>query len=164
MNSDQPNNTKKIVTTLAVLIVIVAIVAATKAAKNNNATADTSAAQSSSQQASDTNTTTTDTTSSNQTYKDGTYEATGQYDSPGGLESISVSVTIKANAISDTSATTKASGKDAQQFQDEFIQAYKSQVVGKNINSVHLSTVSGSSLTSQGFNEALTQIKNEAKS
>jgi hypothetical protein len=162
MESDKPNNTKKIVAALAVLIVIVAIVAATKLAKKDtDDTVKTSNTTASSQTAS--NTPTADTTTSTQAYKDGTYQADGRYDSPGGLEKVHVSVTLKDSVVSDSTVTTQSSGSEARQFQDEFISNYKKQVTGKNINSIHLSTVSGSSLTSGGFNEALSEIKNQAK-
>jgi hypothetical protein len=36
-------------------------------------------------------------------------------------------------------------------------------VVGKNINTLNVSRVAGSSLTSMGFNDALTKIKAAAK-
>jgi hypothetical protein len=41
---------------------------------------------------------------------------------------------------------------------------YKQYVVGKKIDEVQLTKVSGSSLTPQGFNDALAKIKAEAKS
>ncbi len=103
------------------------------------------------------------TTTSNQVYKDGPYQAVGSYESPGGSESLQVSVTLKNNVIAATTATSEANDPTAQEFQDEFIQGYKTFVVGKNVNDVRLSHVSGSSLTSQGFNDALAQIKAQAK-
>ena len=50
------------------------------------------------------------------------------------------------------------------EYQDDFVGGYKSQVVGKSIAEIQLGKVSGSSLTSRGFNEALDQIRNQAKS
>jgi len=162
MEPDKPNNTKKIVAVLAVLIVVVVIVAATKLAKKDTGdTTKTSNTPASSQTANDTKGAST--TTSTQAFKDGTYQADGQYDSPGGLEKVHVSVTLKDNIVEDSSVTTQSSGSEARQFQDEFISNYKKQVTGKNITSIHLSTVSGSSLTSGGFNEALDNIKNQAK-
>ncbi len=147
---------KQIIATLAVLIVIAVIVAgAVIAGKGNdsqNNSGDT-ASTSSTNQAAD----------PSATYKDGTYEATGDYVSPGGNEEITVSVTLKDNVITNTSATNGANDAEAKQHQQDFIDGYKSQVVGKNINDVHLSRVSGSSLTSQGFNDAIQQIRDQAE-
>lgn len=96
-------------------------------------------------------------------FKDGSYTATGDYESPGGDESITVSVTLKGGVITATSAQSGANDPTADMFQNDFIQGYKSLVVGQPISSVNLSKISGSSLTSQGFNDAITKIENEAK-
>lgn len=109
----------------------------------------------------------TDTNSSSETntagYKDGTYSATGSYTSPGGREKITISVTLKNGKVAETSATQGATDDEAEEYQGKFIAGYKSQVVGKDVDSVSLSRVSGSSLTSQGFNSAIEQIKTQAK-
>jgi len=97
------------------------------------------------------------------TYKDGTYNATGSYSSPGGEQSIELTVTIKSGIITDTSLVTDAIGGDAMDYQASFAGSYKSFVVGKNIDRVSLSRIAGSSLTSNGFNNALDQIKTDAK-
>jgi len=110
--------------------------------------------------ASDTNTETDAATSS---YKDGTYSATGSYSSPGGRESIKLTVTIKDGIITSTSLDEKASNGEAKEYQDDFDSGYKTLVVGKNIDEVSLSRVAGSSLTSNGFNDALDEIKSDAK-
>jgi len=44
-----------------------------------------------------------------------------------------------------------------------FISGYKPYVIGKNIDTISLDRVSGSSLTPAAFNEALGQIKTEAR-
>jgi len=91
------------------------------------------------------------------TYKDGTYSATGSYSSPGGVQSIDLTVTIENGLM------TKATDGDAEEYQDDFASAYKGLVVGKDVDKVSLSRVAGSSLTSNGFNKALDQIKTDAK-
>lgn len=96
-------------------------------------------------------------------YKNGTYQATGKYYSPGGQEAITVSLTLDNNVVTTASAQSGANDPTATSYQDLFLSAYKSQVVGKKINSIKLSNVSGSSLTSQGFNNAVEQIENQAK-
>lgn len=96
-------------------------------------------------------------------YKDGTYEATGSYVSPGGNQTIKVSLMVKDGAIADANTTAGASDRTSQEYQGKFISGYKAQVVGKQLDEVNLSRVSGSSLTSRGFNDALNQIKNQAK-
>ena len=105
----------------------------------------------------------TGTSTSTADYKDGTYKATGSYSSPGGLESIDLTVTIKDGVITDTSLVTNAKSGDAKNYQAEFASAYKGLIVGKDVERVTLSRVAGSSLTSNGFNRALEQIRTDAK-
>jgi len=119
-------------------------------------------------QSSDTggSTTPTNNSTSNQSsdaaYKDGTYSETGSYISPGGRESVDVTVTIKDKIITSADVTANAASRDSKEYQDRFISGYKSQVVGKNVDEVSLSRVAGSSLTSNGFNAALELIKADA--
>jgi uncharacterized protein with FMN-binding domain len=96
-------------------------------------------------------------------YEDGTYNATGSYLSPGGTESIELTVVIKDDVITDTTLVELAKDRDAKEHQELFAQHYKDLVVGKKINGLSLSRVAGSSLTSNGFNDALDEIRNEAR-
>ena len=105
----------------------------------------------------------TNSDSSNNTYKNGTYEATGSYSTPGGRESIDLTVTLADGVITNTTVSGSGLTSDSREHQAEFASGYKSLVVGKNIDEVSLSRVAGSSLTSNGFNDALEQIKTDAK-
>jgi len=96
-------------------------------------------------------------------YKDGTYTATGSYDSPGGPDRLGVSITIKNDVVTSTSATNMAGDRTSSRYQKMFISGYQALVIGKNIDSINLDIVSGSSLTPQGFNDALSKIKVQAK-
>lgn len=96
-------------------------------------------------------------------YRDGRYSATGRYNSPGGEQTLTVSLTVKGGLITDSSVTGSATRGDSAEYQVMFIDNYKSQVTGRSIDSLFLTKVSGSSLTPQGFNDALVKIKAEAK-
>ncbi len=157
-----------------IVIVLIAIAAGAVYAANNSskstsdATSETPMQTQSTNTSSSTDTTTsttpaTDTTSSH-TYTDGSYTATGSYTTPGGTESITITVTLSGNSVSDVSAKGSASRGDSGEYQSRFLSGYKSQVVGKSIDSISLSRVAGSSLTSNGFNSALTKIRSEALS
>jgi uncharacterized protein with FMN-binding domain len=102
--------------------------------------------------------------SSVSSYKDGTYSAEGNYYTPESNETINVSVTLKDGVITDTSAGGIVHNRDSRMYQMMFLNNYKVYVVGKKIDNVRLSRVSGSSLTSQGFNSAIDQIKRQALS
>jgi uncharacterized protein with FMN-binding domain len=96
-------------------------------------------------------------------YKDGTYSATGSYMSPGGYDEIGVTLTLSKDVITSVSATNGAGDGTSSRYIDKFISGFKSYVVGQNIADVHLTKVSGASLTPKGFNDAIAQIKTKAK-
>jgi uncharacterized protein with FMN-binding domain len=151
---------KQIIAALAVLIVIVVIVGGVVAFGGKDESSEHAHHHASSSSNSSTSTVAAD---PNATYKDGTYKATGDYVSPGGNQEITVSVTVKDGVITDTSAQNGASDTESKEHQEDFIDNYKSQVVGKKLSEVSLSRVSGSSLTSQGFNDAIQQIRDQAE-
>ena len=101
--------------------------------------------------------------SSTSAYKDGTYTATGSYMSPGGPDKLGVSLTIKNGIVTDATVTPEPGDRESQYYQGIFVASYKPLVVGKDISTIKLSKVSGSSLTSGGFDDALAQIKAQAK-
>ncbi len=97
-------------------------------------------------------------------YKNGQYDATGNYISPGGAETIKVSLVLEDDIIKDITVTPQAFRPNTIKFQGLFAANYKPLVIGKNIDEVVLDKVGGSSLTPKGFNDAITQIKAQAKS
>lgn len=97
------------------------------------------------------------------TYADGTYTAEGSYDTPGGEESISVEVTVADDVVTDVTVTPEASGGNAARFQDEFASGIADEVVGTELSGLSVDKVSGSSLTGDGFNAALDQIRADAE-
>ena len=104
----------------------------------------------------------TNTTSKTSRYKNGTYSLTTSYESPAGAENMGVSITLKNDIVVDSSFTPMANDGRSSRYQQGFASGYKSYVVGKNIDSINLDAVSGASLTSAGFNDALLQIKAKA--
>lgn len=104
------------------------------------------------------------TSSDTSTYKDGTYTENGTYSSPGGQETISVSLTLKSNVVTAVTVKTVKADATAASYEKLFIGGISAEVVGKKINTLSVSRVAGSSLTSQGFNSAVTAIKADAKS
>jgi len=149
-----PSHQKHIITAVAVLVAITLIVVATVAAtKKKDTTASTADAANISSQ--------TATTSA--TYNDGTYSANASYQSPGGTEKVAVKLTIKGGVVTTSTVTSTPTESEAREYQDMFLSGYKSKVVGQSVDTIKLSRVSGSSLTSEGFNSALATIKQQAK-
>jgi uncharacterized protein with FMN-binding domain len=95
-------------------------------------------------------------------YKDGTYSADGVYTSPAGAEHLPVTLTLKADVVTDAKVTVVATNQKSKYMQQQFADGFKQYVVGKKLNDVNVGKVSGSSLTGIGFNDAVAKIKAQA--
>ena len=96
------------------------------------------------------------------TYADGTYTATGGYTAPSGQEEVEVELTLEGDTVTAVTVTPTATDRQAAGFQQQFADGIAAEVVGKDIDSLNVSRVAGSSLTSGGFNAAVDTIKAEA--
>lgn len=92
-------------------------------------------------------------------YADGTYTADGDYTAPSGPESITVEITLVDDVVTDVVVTPHATEGNQAQFQGQFASGIAAVVEGQDIDSLDVSRVGGSSLTSGGFNAALATIK-----
>jgi len=97
-------------------------------------------------------------------YKDGTYNAVGNYTSPGGQEELGVTLTVASGVVVDSTVEVLATRPMSKTRQTDFSEHYKDMVVGKSIDEITLGKVSGSSLSPKGFNDAVEKIKAEAQS
>jgi hypothetical protein len=97
-------------------------------------------------------------------YANGTYAKPGTYTSPGGSETIDVGITLIDGIVTDATFAGKATNPASIKNQEKFAAGFREQVVGKPLDQVNLTVVNGSSLTPQGFMEALGSIKEEARS
>jgi len=95
-------------------------------------------------------------------YRDGTYTADGSYAAPSGNETITVELTLEHDAVSAVTVTPHATGGNAAKFQGQFAEGIAVEVLGKDIDTLAVSRVAGSSLTSGGFQQALDAIKVDA--
>jgi uncharacterized protein with FMN-binding domain len=94
--------------------------------------------------------------------QDGTYTATGDYQSPGGPSAVEVTVTLANGSISDVEVVPKAADPTARQYEAQFASGIGAVAVGKPIEGLQVGAVSGSSLTGEGFMKALATIESEA--
>ncbi|KXK10442.1 MAG: hypothetical protein UZ22_OP11002000745 [Microgenomates bacterium OLB23] len=97
-------------------------------------------------------------------YKDGTYEAIGNYTSPAQKEEIAIEVTLKDGVVTDAVFTGKAVNETSKKLQAKFGEGFKEEVVGKSLDEIALTVVNGSSLTPKGFMDALSKVKQDAQS
>ncbi|MFT4156768.1 MAG: FMN-binding protein [Microbacterium sp.] len=104
----------------------------------------------------------TDSGSSSTTYTDGTYTAEGSYQTPETVETIAVTLTIADDIVTDVEVTGDPQARESEHYQGQFIDGIADEVVGVALDELNVSRVSGSSLTSSGFNEAVESIKEQA--
>ncbi|GAA2173952.1 hypothetical protein GCM10009846_17980 [Agrococcus versicolor] len=96
-------------------------------------------------------------------YADGEYTADGSYTSPGGEETITVTLTLAGGVIEDVSVENpETTNPNSLRYQGEFIDGIAAEVVGVPLDDVSVDRVGGSSLTSGGFEDALETIRDEA--
>lgn len=97
------------------------------------------------------------------TYKDGNYVAISSYYVPHGKESIQVNVSLSNGVVTNASVRNSESNRDSARYQEDFATMYINFVVGKKISGLRLGIIAGASDTTQGFNDALSQISLKAQ-
>jgi uncharacterized protein with FMN-binding domain len=95
-------------------------------------------------------------------YADGTYDAEGAYTSPGGNETVGVELTLEGGVVTAVTVTPQSENPTGEQYQERFASGISGEVVGVPLDELDVSVVSGSSLTSGGFNDAVETIKADA--
>lgn len=105
-----------------------------------------------------------DTSSSRTTgpYEDGTYTAEGSYQTPETVETVTVTLTLEDDVVTDVEVVGDPIATESKQYQGQFISGIADEVVGKSLDELDVDRVSGSSLTSGGFDEAVGLIKEQA--
>lgn len=99
--------------------------------------------------------------SSRSGYRDGTYVASGFY---GGLPSkLTVTATLAADRVVDVSVQTHATNPTSLDYQRRFAAAVPGVVEGKRLDQVRVGKLAGSSGCPDGFNAALTKIREAAR-
>ena len=95
-------------------------------------------------------------------YTDGVYQAEGDYISPGGEQNVAVELTLADDIVTAVTVTPEGQDPTSLSFQTKFAGGIADAIVGKDIDTLDVTRVAGSSLTSGGFNDALATIKSEA--
>ena len=95
-------------------------------------------------------------------YADGTYTARGEY---GGAPSyMDFTVTIEDGVITDVESGLMEDNNDTSRgYQERFAAALPDEVIGKSIDDVEVGVLAGSSSCGDGFNDAIDQIRDEAR-
>ncbi|WP_193596514.1 FMN-binding protein [Microbacterium sp. YJN-G] len=95
-------------------------------------------------------------------YTDGTYTAEGAYRTPETVETISVTLTLEDDVVTDVEVVGDPIAPETTKYQGQFIAGIADVVVGKKLDELQVDRVAGSSLTSGGFDQAVVKIKDEA--
>ncbi len=95
-------------------------------------------------------------------YRDGVYQANGTYQSPNGSENIIVVIELENDRVADVEITINPNNPTTANYQGQFADGIGALVIGEDIDTLDVTVVAGSSLTSNGFREALTAIKADA--
>lgn len=91
------------------------------------------------------------------------YQAKGSYVSPAATEHLDVKVSMKNGLVQGVEMTSDSSSPKSLRFQGLFLEGVKTQIIGKKISEIgEFTRVNGSSLTGEGFNQAIAVIKSEA--
>ncbi|MEO5920080.1 MAG: hypothetical protein ABIQ01_02945 [Pseudolysinimonas sp.] len=95
-------------------------------------------------------------------YADGTYTVEAGYQAPSGDESIVVELTLVDDTVTAVTVSGDATDHEAREWQGRFASAISGEIVGKDISALSVSRVAGASLTANGFNSALDEIRSQA--
>ncbi|WP_228479299.1 hypothetical protein [Microbacterium atlanticum] len=97
---------------------------------------------------------------SESSYRDGEYTATGWY---GSLPSHhDVTLTIRNDTVQSVRITTPAEDPTSLEHQQRFAQALPDAIVGRDVDALDIDRLAGASGCSEGFMNALEQIKSAA--
>lgn len=98
-------------------------------------------------------------------YADGSFTARTSYFTPRRVEHVmDITLTVENGIVVDASILWDGSVAPKTPSHAGFDTTYKAQVVGKSLDSIALSRVGGASLTSESFNVAVEDIKDQAAS
>ncbi len=95
-------------------------------------------------------------------YRDGSFQANGTYQSPNGNENIIVVLELQSDIVTGVEIIINPNNPTTANFQGKFADGIGDVVIGQDIDSLDVTVVAGSSLTGNGFREALNAIKADA--
>lgn len=102
-------------------------------------------------------------TSTSTSYKDGTYTASADYRVPHGTNSIKATLTIKNGTVQSLEVADDFTDRESSVYVSSFESRVKSVVEGKALGSISVGRIGGASLTSQAFENVLSDIIVDAR-
>jgi uncharacterized protein with FMN-binding domain len=95
-------------------------------------------------------------------YRDGSFQANGTYQSLNGSENIIVVLELQDDIVTGVEITVNPNHPTTANYQAQFANGIGDIVIGQDIDTLDVTVVAGSSLTANGFREALNAIKADA--
>ena len=96
-------------------------------------------------------------------YQDGTYVSSVPYQIPYGyVEPMQVTLTVAKDKVVAADVIFKTVNSTSVDYQNLFLNYYKSKVIGVSLDAVSMSRRGGASLTNAAFNKAVNNIKKDA--
>lgn len=96
-------------------------------------------------------------------YRDGSYSAEGGYQSPAGPETVGVELAIADGVITAVTVTPQSENSVSAKLQGQLAAGIGDLVIGQPLETIEeFDAVNGSSLSPEGFQEAVEKIKEEA--
>lgn len=97
-------------------------------------------------------------------YEDGTYSTTISYTVPHGYSNgLTAKVTVENSKVTAVNVEHDYTDRESGMFIDSFESELQSAVVGQDIGDLSLARIGGATLTTQAFDDAITDIRNDAK-
>jgi len=162
MEAERSKTKVKIIASI-VIIAAVVIMYLISSAQDSDSASTSNTSDTATTQSTDTMDTTAGASDTHGSFKDGTYTAQADYRTPEGTEDIGVTLTIKDGVVTDSDVELSANDRQSREYQEIFRNNYEQYVIGRKLSDIQLSRVSGSSLTSSGFNDAVDAIQAEAE-
>lgn len=150
--------TSLILAAIAILYIVVTSMNSTKASTGAHAAPATTSTQTHSTLGNST----ASSSSATGSYADGTYTSVITYRTPSSREAMKVTFTIKDGSVTSSSLNQSDGNRESAAYQQGFASTYESYVVGKKLSDIQLSRISGASLTTNAFNEAVANIQSKA--
>ncbi len=97
-------------------------------------------------------------------YTDGEYTASGSYQTPGGKEAIDVEISLSGDIVTAVVVHPQGLTPTALEFETLFAEGIGTEIIGKDIDTLSVSRIAGSTLTGGGFRRALDDIRKAALS
>ncbi|HTK39465.1 MAG TPA: hypothetical protein VL362_01205 [Patescibacteria group bacterium] len=98
-----------------------------------------------------------------QSFKDGTYSASVQYQVPSGTNAITANVAVKHGAIASVKTSSNYTDSESQWYINDFESSINADAAGQPLASYSPSRIGGASLTTWAFDNVLDQIRTNAK-